>query len=101
LISSFIDVSLPIGINIFFMVANIENNEARGFALGKTNLRLLMIGFLIIVIGFIMMIGGNSANPAVFNKEIFNFQRITLAPIVVMIGFVFEIYAIMKKPGSK
>jgi len=82
------------------MAINIENKEDKGFALGKENLRLLMIGFLIIVVGFVLMIGGNSTDPNVFNKEIFNFQRITLAPIVVMFGFIFEIYAIMKKPGS-
>ena len=82
------------------MAINIENKEDTGFALGKENLRLLMIGFLIIVVGFVLMIGGNSTDPNVFNKEIFNFQRITLAPIVVMFGFIFEIYAIMKKPGS-
>jgi hypothetical protein len=82
------------------MAINIENKEDKGFALGNENLRLLMIGFLIIVVGFLLMIGGNSTDPNVFNKEIFNFQRITLAPIVIMFGFIFEIYAIMKKPGS-
>ena len=83
------------------MAINIENEEDKGFALGKENLRLLAIGVLIIVVGFILMIGGNSTDPNVFNMEIFNFQRVTLAPIVVMIGFVFEIYAIVKKPGSR
>lgn len=82
------------------MAINIENKEDKGFALGKENLRLLMIGFLIIVVGFVLMIGGYSTDPNVFNKEIFSFQRITLAPIVVIFGFMFEIYAIMKKPGS-
>jgi membrane-bound ClpP family serine protease len=83
------------------MAANTENKDEQRFALGKENLRLLMIGFLIIIVGFILMIGGGSSDPTVFNKEIFSFQRITLAPIVVMFGFVFEIYAIMKKPGSE
>lgn len=83
------------------MAINSENKEEQRFALGKENLRLLMIGFLIIIVGFILMIGGGSADPNVFNKEIFSFQRITLAPIVVMFGFVFVIYAIMKKPGSE
>lgn len=82
------------------MAINIENKEDKGFALGKENIRLLAIGFLIIVVGFVLMIGGKSDDLNVFNKEIFSFQRITLAPIVVMIGFIFEIYAIMKKPGS-
>lgn len=67
------------------------------FALGKKNYRLLLIGFAIIVIGFMLMVGGKSEDPTVFNPEIFSFRRITLAPVVVLFGFVFEIYAIMKK----
>jgi membrane-bound ClpP family serine protease len=72
-----------------------------GFAVGKENLKLLVIGFVIIVIGFVLMTGGKSNNPAVFNPEIFSFRRITLAPMVVLFGFLFEIYAIMKKPKSE
>jgi hypothetical protein len=72
-----------------------------GFALAKENYRLMVIGFAIIVIGFILMAGGGSDNPNVFNPQIFSFRRITLAPIVLLFGFVFEIYAIMKKPKSE
>ena len=69
------------------------------FALGKENYKLLIIGFAIIILGFILMIGGKSDDPNVFNEEeLFSFRRITLAPIVVLFGFLFEIYAIMKKP---
>lgn len=68
------------------------------FALGKENYRLLIIGFAIIIIGFLLMIGGKSNSPNEFNPAIFSFRRITLAPIVVLAGFIFEIYAIMKKP---
>ncbi len=68
------------------------------FALGKENYRLLIIGFAIIVFGFILMIGGKAESPDVFNEEVFSFRRITLAPIIVLFGFIFEIYAIMKKP---
>ncbi len=69
------------------------------FPLGKENYILLIIGFLIIIIGFILMIGGGSEDPNVFNeKELFSFRRITLAPMVVLFGFIFEIWAIMKKP---
>jgi hypothetical protein len=72
------------------------------FALSKENYILLLIGFAIIVLGFILMIGGKSDDPTVFNEdEIFSFRRITLAPILVLFGFVFEIWAIMKKPKSK
>ncbi len=66
--------------------------------MGRENYRLLLIGFGIIVLGFILMIGGGSKDPNVFSEEIFSFRRITLAPIVVLFGFAFEIYAIMKKP---
>ena len=82
------------------MATNIENKEESGFALGKENLRMITIGVLIIFVGFILMIGGYSADPNVFNKDIFSFQHITLAPIIVLFGFMFEIYAIMKKPAS-
>jgi len=68
------------------------------FPLGKENYKLLLIGFAIIVLGFILMIGGGSDDPNVFNEDIFSFRRITLAPIIVLFGFMFEIYAIMKKP---
>jgi len=75
--------------------------DMEGFALGKENLKLLVIGFVIIVIGFILMTGGKSSDPSVFNPEIFSFRRIILAPMVVLFGFLFEIYAIMKKPKSE
>lgn len=78
---------------------NLDNME--GFALGKENLKLLVIGFVIIVVGFILMMGGKSNDPSVFNPEIFSFRRITLAPMVVLFGFVFEIYAIMKRPKAE
>jgi len=68
------------------------------FPLQKENYLLLIIGFAIILIGFLLMIGGKAENPNEFNPEVFNFRRITLAPIVVLFGFAFEIWAIMKKP---
>lgn len=76
-------------------------NEVKGklnFALGRENYRLLAIGFGIIVVGFLLMLGGKSGDPNQFSEKIFSFRRITLAPIVVLAGFVFEIWAIMKKP---
>ena len=72
--------------------------EGPDFPLQKENYILLIIGFAIIMIGFLLMMGGKSDDPNVFNPEIFSFRRITLAPIVVLFGFVFEIWAIMKKP---
>ncbi|MCF8372139.1 MAG: DUF3098 domain-containing protein [Bacteroidales bacterium] len=76
-----------------------EPNEL-GFAIGKENYMYLIIGFVIIIIGFLLMIGGGSDDPNVFSEEVFSWRRITLAPIVVLFGFVFEIWAIMKKPKN-
>jgi len=75
--------------------------ESASFPLQKENYILLIIGFAIIMIGFLLMMGGKSDDPNVFNEEIFNFRRITLAPIIVLFGFIFEIWAIMKKPKEK
>jgi len=75
------------------------NTSDSGFAIGKKNYIYLIIGFIIIVIGFLLMIGGKSDNPNVFNeKELFSFRRITFAPLIVLFGFAFEVWAIMKKP---
>jgi hypothetical protein len=77
----------------------VEISPDARFAISKENYKYLIIGFVIIMIGFILMMGGKSADPAVFNaKELFSFRRITLAPVVVLAGFAFEIWAIMKKP---
>ena len=80
------------------MIKKDKEIKTTGFALGKENYKLMAIGFGIIIIGFILMAGGGSDDPNVFNPDIFSFRRITLAPIVFLLGFVFEIYAIMKKP---
>jgi membrane-bound ClpP family serine protease len=78
-----------------------ETDSKFDFALGKENYILLAIGFAIIIIGFLLMIGGRSNDPNVFNEEeLYSFRRITLAPVVVLFGFMFEIYAIMKKPKT-
>jgi len=53
------------------------------------------------LIGFALMLGGGSDDPAVFNEEIYNFQRIRLAPTVVLIGLAIEVYAIMANPGQE
>lgn len=65
--------------------------------LTSKNYILLLIGFVIIVLGFVLMAGGGSDSPSEFNYEMFSWRRITLAPILVIGGFVFEIYAIMKR----
>jgi len=68
------------------------------FAIGKDSFKYIAIGVGILVIGFLLMIGGKTDDPNVFNPEIFSFRRITLAPIIVVGGFAFIGWAIMKKP---
>lgn len=68
------------------------------FALTRENYIIMGIGVLLIMLGFILMIGGGSKDPNVFNYDMFNFRRLTLAPILILAGFVVELFAIMKKP---
>ncbi len=78
---------------------SLKEDNKPNFALSKENYILLAIGFGVIVLGFLLMVGGKSNDPNVFNEnEVFGWRRVTLAPMVVLAGFVFEIYAIMKKP---
>ncbi len=75
-----------------------KESKETGFALGKENYKLMAIGFAVIILGFILMAGGGSDDPNVFNPDIFSTRRLTVAPILLLFGFIFEIYAIMKKP---
>ena len=70
------------------------------FAFTKENYRLMLIGLALMVLGFLLMIGGGSKDPADFSPDIFNFQRITVAPILILAGYVVEIFAIMKKSND-
>ena len=65
---------------------------------GKSNYTWMLVGAALIIVGMFLMSGGKSADPNVFNEsEVYSFRRITLAPIVVIAGFIVEIYAIFKK----
>ena len=66
------------------------------FIFSRANYKLMLIGFVVIALGFILMVGGGSDDPNVFNPEIFHFRRIRLAPALVLIGFGIEIAAIMR-----
>ena len=65
--------------------------------LSRKNYTLMAIGLGIIILGMILMAGGGSDNPEVFNYDMFSWRRITLAPILIVGGFAFEIYALLKK----
>jgi len=68
------------------------------FLFGKKNYIFMCIGIAFIALGFIFMAGGGSDDPNVFNEDIYNFQRIRLAPTLVIIGLAIEVYAILLTP---
>lgn len=75
-----------------------QNLKSEDFLFEKRNYQIMTIGIVIILIGFILMAGGGSDDPEIFNEEIYNFRRIRLAPTLVLIGLAVEIYAIMANP---
>ncbi|WP_229325878.1 DUF3098 domain-containing protein [Flavobacterium ammonificans] len=78
------------------MKNNSENKQE--FLFEKVNYKILLIGIAVIALGFILMSGGGSDDPNVFNEDVFSFRRIRLAPTTVLIGFGITIYAILKNP---
>ena len=82
-----------------------KKNEKRSnegeFLFEKKNYLIMLVGILVILIGFGLMAGGGSDDPAVFNEAIYNFRRIRLAPTVVLIGLAIEVYAIMANPKKQ
>ena len=77
-----------------------NETQKTGFAIPRENYKFIWIGIAIVVFGFILMAGGSSDDPQVFNEAMFNARRIVIAPMVVLAGFLFEIYAIMHKPKT-
>lgn len=70
------------------------------FLFDKTNYILFAAGLALIVIGFILMSGGGSEDPNVYNEELFSNRRIVIAPLLVVSGFVVEVFAIMRRPKA-
>jgi len=71
------------------------------FIFGKKNYKFMLIGLACIVIGFILMSGGGSDDPNVWNPDVFSWRRIRLAPTLVLIGFGIQVYAILLNPKKK
>ena len=69
----------------------------KDYLFNKKRYRFLILSILIIAIGFVLMSGGESTDPDIFNNEIYNFRRIRLAPLVVVLGFVLCIFSILYK----
>ena len=78
------------------MKNNSENKQE--FLFEKVNYKILLIGIAVMALGFILMSGGGSDDPNVFNEDVFSFRRIRLAPTTVLIGFGITVYAILKNP---
>ena len=76
-------------------VEKIEDQKVMPF--GKQNSIIVLIGLALLALGFILMLGGGSNDPDVFNEQMFNFRRITLSTILILAGFVVEIVAIFWK----
>ena len=72
--------------------------EKKKLLFGKRNYKFMLIGIFFIALGFILMSGGGSEDPNIFNEEIYSFRRIRLAPMLIILGFIIEVYAILTKP---
>lgn len=82
-------------------VSEKQEDRSGTFVFVRENYIIMLIGLAVILLGFLLMIGGNSKDPNEFSYDIFNFRRMTLAPILVLAGYAIEVYAIMKKPHSE
>ena len=80
---------------------NQQQKPRQEFIFQKKNYLFMFVGLALISLGFILMSGGGSDDPNVFNPEIYNFRRIRLAPTLVLIGLGIEVYAILLNPHKK
>jgi len=78
-----------------------KNSNQPEFLFGKRNYIIMLIGLAVIALGFILMAGGGSDDPNVFNPDLYSWRRIRLAPTLVIIGLGIEIYAILTNPNPK
>ncbi|MAB84655.1 MAG: hypothetical protein CL856_02170 [Cryomorphaceae bacterium] len=70
------------------------------FLFQRENYILFGIGLAFIILGFILMTGGGSDDPQIYNEELFNSRRIILSPLLIVVGFVIEVFAILRRPKS-
>ena len=81
--------------------ASKKSNSKPVFLFGKKNFLFMLIGLVLIALGFILMMGGGTDDPLVFNEAMYNFRRIRLAPTLVIIGLGIEFYAILLNPDKE
>lgn len=72
--------------------------KKKEFLFQKSNYKFLVIGIFFIIVGFLLMLGGGSDDPNIFSEEVYSFQRIRIAPVLILIGFGIQVYAILKAP---
>ena len=77
-----------------------KENAKKNFIFVRQNYRWMFVGLLLIALGFILMAGGGSDDPTIFNPEIYSWRRIRLAPALILIGFGIEVYAILTNPTT-
>ncbi len=78
---------------------NLKKTTEGEFLFGRKNYLIMLVGIVVILVGFALMAGGGSDDPEVFNEAIYNFRRIRLAPTIVLVGLAIEVYAIMANPN--
>lgn len=78
-----------------------EVNNKFGFVFGKKNYILMLVGVVVMAVGYLCLIGGGSEDPNVFNDAIFSARRMIVAPILIIAGLVIEVFAIMIKGDKK
>jgi hypothetical protein len=72
-----------------------------GFVFGRKNYKFMFIGLACIAVGYLIMVGGGSDDPNVFNPDIFSWRRIRLAPTLILIGLGIQVYAILLNPDKE
>ena len=86
--------------NVKKPVAPAGTSENR-FPFTRENYMIMIIGIVVIILGYALMVGGGSSDPTQFHPDqVYSWRRISLAPIVIIIGFLVEVYAIMKRPRT-
>lgn len=77
-----------------------KEETKKNFALQAQNFKLMIVGYAIVILGFALMLHAPEADPNALDETIYGFRCTVLAPMTVLLGFVFEIYAIMKRPSK-
>lgn len=73
-----------------------KNEQDKNMAITPKGLVLLLAGVVVLIVGYLLLMGGNSGDPEVFSTDIYDFQRLVAAPLVIIAGIVIEVVAIMK-----